>query len=252
MMKQQILVVGGDTGLRATLARWLIGAGYQVELAESARHARKVLANEKIGLAIMASEPLDGGDLAWELRAAVDRLIVVTESADDSSRSTGQAVRADDYLVRPLREEDVLARIDAALRTDRDAREPAPQLLRFAGYTLDVVDCSCLDASGRIVPLTRGEFSLLLSLACRPGRAVSRDQLTRALAGRGAQRGDRSVDVLISRLRRKIETDPKSPRMILTVPTVGYKLVLKPQTATHAAPASTPVEEATATAAAAI
>src|SRR5712691_1445391 len=121
MMKKRILVVGDDTGLRATLARWLIAAGYSVELAESARHAREVLANERIGLAIVAPERLDGGDLARELRTAVDRLILVTE--DDSSLSMGPAVRADGYLTRPLREDDVLARIDAALRVEADAAE---------------------------------------------------------------------------------------------------------------------------------
>src|ERR1700719_4244017 len=73
MMKQRILIVGGDTGLRATLARWLIAAGYSVELAESARRAREVLANERIGLAIVAPERLHGGDFACELRTAVDR-----------------------------------------------------------------------------------------------------------------------------------------------------------------------------------
>jgi DNA-binding response OmpR family regulator len=247
MMKQRILIVGGDTGLRATLARWLIAAGYSVELAESARRAREVLAHERIGLAIVAPERLHGGDFACELRTAVDRLILVTEPADDSSLSMGQAVRADGYLARPLREDDVLARIDAALRTEADAAEAAPELLRFGGYTLDSVGRSCRDASGRIVTLTRAELSLLLTLARRPGRVVSRDELTRAVAGRGAERGDRSVDVLISRLRRKIEANPKSPRIILTVPGVGYTLAAKSQIATCTPPVSNPAAEATAT-----
>jgi DNA-binding winged helix-turn-helix (wHTH) protein len=93
------------------------------------------------------------------------------------------------------------------------------------------------------VALTRAELTLLLSLARRPGRAVSRDDLTRAVAGRGAERGDRSVDVLISRLRRKIEANPKSPRIILTIPGVGYRLAAKPQIATYKAAASNPATE---------
>src|SRR5712671_20525 len=148
MAKQRILVVAHDAGLRATLARWLIAAGYSVELAESAKHARRVLANERIGLAIAAPDELDRSDLAFELR-----------------------------------EEDALARIDAVLRTETDAAEAAPELLHFAGYTLDAIARSCLDASGRVVALTRAELALLLSLARRPGRAVSRDELTRAVAG---------------------------------------------------------------------
>jgi DNA-binding response OmpR family regulator len=237
MTKRRILVAADDAGFRATLARWLIAAGYSVELAESAKHARKVLANERIGLAIVASDQRDGNDLACELRAAVDRLILVTAPTNGSM---GQAVRADGYLSRPLREDDVLAQIDAAFGTETKA---APELLRFAGYALDAVGRSCLDASGRVVALTRAELTLLLSLARRLGRAVSRDDLTRAVAGRGAERSDRSVDVLISRLRRKIEANPKSPRIILTVPGVGYRLAAKPQIATDKAPALNPATE---------
>jgi len=239
-MKKRILVVANDAGFRATLARWLIAAGYSVELAESAKHARRVLANERIGLAIVASDQRDGNDLARELRAAVDRLILVTASANSS---VGQAVRADGYLSSPLREDDVLAQVDAAFGTETKAAEAAPELLRFAGYTLDAVGRSCLDASGRVVALTRAELTLLLSLARRVGRAVSRDDLTRAVAGRGAERGDRSVDVLISRLRRKIEANPKSPRIILTIPGVGYRLAAKPQITTDTAAVLNPASE---------
>jgi len=137
----------------------------------------------------------------------------------------------------------VLAQIEAAFRIETNPAEAAPELLCFAGYTLDVVAGSCLDARGCVVALTRAELTLLLSLARRPGRAVSRDDLTRAVAGRGAERGDRSVDVLISRLRRKIEADPKSPRIILTIPGVGYRLAAKPQIATDKAAALNPATE---------
>lgn len=249
MIKQRILVVGDDAGLRATLARWLIGAGYSVELAESARHARRVLAHERIGLAIVAPEQLDGNDLASELRAVVDRLIVVTAPAGDSSLPTAPAVRADGYLSKPLREDDVLARIGAALRADADTVEAPPELLHFAGYTVDVAGRRCLDAGGRILALTPAELTLLIYLARRLGRAASRDHLTRAVAGRSAERGDRSVDVLISRLRRKIEVNPKSPQMILTVPGVGYKLVARPiDTAPTASKPAVPAAETTDTA----
>lgn len=240
MAKLRILVVANDAGFRATLARWLIAAGYSVELAESAKHARRVLANERIGLAIVGSDQRDGNDVACQLRAAVDRLILVAPPTDGSMR---QAVRADGYLSRPLREDDVLAQIDAAFRIEMKPAEAATELLRFAGYTLDAVASSCLDASGCVVALTRAELTLLLSLARRLGRVVSRDDLTRAVTGRGAERGDRSVDVLISRLRRKIEANPKSPRIILTVPGVGYRLVAKPRIATYKGAALNPVTE---------
>lgn len=140
--------------------------------------------------------------------------VVADEPADDVSPSVGTAVRVDGYLERPLREGDVLARVAAALGTQADTAEAAPELLRFAGYTLDITGRRCLDASNGVVALTRAEFSLLLCLASRPGIVVSRDDLARAVAGREVECGDRSVDVLISRLRRKIEVDRKSPQMI--------------------------------------
>lgn len=251
IMKQRILVIGDDAGLRATLARWLITAGYSVELAESARHARKVLADKRIGLAIVAPERLDGDALAGKLRTEVDRLILVTGPSVDSRPSIGHSVRADGYLARPLREDDVLAQVEAALKIGARTAEAAPEPLRFAGYTLDPVARSCHDANGRIVALTRAELSLLLSLAHQPGRMVSRDELTRAVAGRAAERGDRSVDVLISRLRRKIEVNPKSPLLIITAPGVGYMMAANPF-ATHTALAPNPAAEATAPDAAAM
>jgi DNA-binding winged helix-turn-helix (wHTH) protein len=128
------------------------------------------------------------------------------------------------------------------LRPETNAAEVAPELLRFAGYTLDAIGRSCLDASGRVVTLTRAELTLLLSLARRPGRAVSRDELTRAVAGRAAEHGDRSVDVLISRLRRKIEANPKLPRIILTAQGVGYTLAAKPQIETDTAVSNSAAE----------
>jgi len=182
-------------------------------------------------------------------------LILVTGPASDRSDPSapgGTSVRADGYLVRPLREDDVLARIAAAVKTEVDTAEAAPELLTVAGYTLDAGGRTCFDASGAVVQLTRGEFLLLLSLARRPGRVVSRDELTRVVAGRGAERGDRSVDVLISRLRRKIEANPKTPRMILTVRDVGYTFAAEPQIATSRAAASSPAAEVMATDAAAI
>src|SRR5262249_23224993 len=157
--------------------------GYSVELAESAKHARRVLANERIGLAIVATDQCDGNDIAHELRAAVNRLILVTPLTDGSIT---QAVRADGYLSIPLREDDVLAQIEAAFRIETNPAEAAPELLCFAGYTLDIVAGSCLDARGCVVALTRAELTLLLFLARRLGRVVSRDDLTRAVTGRGA------------------------------------------------------------------
>jgi DNA-binding winged helix-turn-helix (wHTH) protein len=96
------------------------------------------------------------------------------------------------------------------------------------GFTLDLASRTLSDASGNEVPLWRSEFALLATLLRAPGRALSREQLLDAVSGRRAEPFDRSIDVLVGRLRRKIEPDPKAPRLIRTVPGVGYKFVLRP------------------------
>jgi len=239
-MKPSILVVADDAALRATLARWLMAAGYALELAEGPKRAREVIAKSDIALAIVAPDGLgaSGGDLARELDAQVGRVILIAghEPLGESPS------RTDGSISRPLNEQDVLARVTSALGAapTRDERA-APHLIRFEGYTLDADGHTCLDANGHEVALTRAEFSLLLSFVRQPGRVLSRDELTRAVAGRDAEPDDRSIDVLISRLRRKIEPDPKAPRLIVTVPGAGYKLTGNPQTTVLTAPAAPPL-----------
>ncbi len=102
-----------------------------------------------------------------------------------------------------------------------DQSGPAPEVLRFEDRTLDLAGRAFLDADGREVQLTRAEFTLLATFVRRPGRVLSRDELRHAVAGRTSEPYDRSIDMLVARLRRKIEPDPKAPRFILTVPGEG-------------------------------
>jgi DNA-binding response OmpR family regulator len=224
-MKQRILVVADDVSLRATLARWPMAAGYAVELAESTKRARD-LSGAGIALAILAPERMDDAeDLARGLADAVGRLVLITAPADKLAEKLASAASVG-TLSTPPQEADVLACVDRALGAV-PTPETGPDCLRFEGYTLDIAGRSCLNASGAEVQLTRAEFSLLTALARRPGRVLSRDDLHRAMVGRDAEADDRSVDVLISRLRRKIEADPRVPRMIVTVPGQGYKFGVK-------------------------
>ena len=110
----------------------------------------------------------------------------------------------------------------------------AAERWRFEGFTLDLASRTLSDASGKEVPLWRSEFALLTAFLRAPGRVLSREQLLDAVSGRRAEAFDRSIDVLVGRLRRKIEPDPKAPRLIKTVPGVGYKFTARP----HVAPAS--------------
>src|SRR5262249_27419875 len=115
-------------------------------------------------------------------------------------------------------------------------RQAEPSLLRFEGYTLDAGGRTLRNAGGQDIALTRAEFSMLLALARQAGRVLSRDELSQTATGRGAQPEDRSIDVLISRLRRKIEPIPKTPRIILTVPGQGYNLGVAAQVIVSPAP----------------
>jgi two-component system OmpR family response regulator len=232
-MKQRILIVAHDPSLRATLARWLMAAGYAVELAEGPKRAREVFTSEDVALAIVAPDRLGaaGLDLARELGRRGGRLIMVAEGPGDVGRLAGSALVSGGCITiaKPLDADDVLARVASALEPPPDGtKSAAPESLRFDGWTLDVAGRVLLDAGGGELPLTRSEFALLLALAQKHGRVLSRDELRRAVAGRGSDGCDRGVDVLVLRLRRKIEPNPKEPRIILTVPGEGYKFTPKP------------------------
>ena len=231
MAKSRILIVSEDASLRAMLARWLLAAGYAVELAESPRHAQEVVAKESLNLALV-DQHLADADFAGELVRQIKRVIMIAQPAPAGGARSDPSVRSDACLAWPCSELDLLKKVRSELESGPTvAVEDGPQRLRFEGYTLDAEARSCLDAAGREVTLTRAEFSLLLAFARQPGRVLSRDELTHVVAGRGATPDDRSVDVLISRLRRKIEPDPKMPRLVVTMPGEGYKFTAMPQEA---------------------
>jgi len=216
-MRERILVVAQDVTLRSTLARWLMPAGYSVELAGNDRRAREVLAREQISLTIVEHTP---GARIFDPGEKGGKLIIVTESSQKPSpRSTRIA---DANLSMPLDEKEVLARVEVVLRPKNTALR-APEILSFDGFTIDLAGRLLRDRSGSEVPLTRAEFALLVTLARHSGRVMSRDQLLDAALGRRADPYDRSVDVLVGRLRRKIEPDPKTPRFIVTILGEGYK-----------------------------
>jgi DNA-binding response OmpR family regulator/class 3 adenylate cyclase len=222
-MRSRILVVGQDVALRARLARLLNGAGYAVELAEDAAHAQRV-GLKNVPLALVAADALvrQGEEALTELRGVARRILLIGSGTAahpfglDVLDAAGERVLLDR----------VATEIEPAAADDAD--EP---VLAFAGYTFDVAGRSLTDATGSEIALTRGEFTLLNEFVQRPGRVLSRDHLLHVLAGRDAEPFDRSIDMLIVRLRRKIEPDPKRPRLIVTVPGCGYKFASRVQMA---------------------
>ena len=169
-----------------------------------------------------------------ELRDAVPKMIVLAEGSVDIDRLRRSLPTVDEFLLTSSNEGALAACVGKLIgHTDSTACEsrPAPGTLCIEDCRLDLAGCVFVDAAGREVTLTRAETNFLKELAASPCQVVSRDKLRRAVAGRDADPFDRSVDMLVARLRRKIEPDPKVPRFLVTVPGIGYKLVARPQCA---------------------
>src|SRR5262245_17812898 len=244
MMRPCVLVLARDATLRSTLARWLMPAGYSVELAENDRRARQILADRRVALSGVVARTRDGaGAPIFDPGENGGRLIIASERPQEPGRLTRSAPAADAYLSLPLDEQEVLARVVSVLRPSSEPGEaalPAPEILAFDGFAIDTAGHSLRDRDGNEVPLTRAEFAMLAVLARHAGRVMSRDQLLDAALGRRADPYDRSVDVLIGRLRRKIEPDPKAPRFIVTVPGEGYKFAVQVREIRSPAPTTPP------------
>lgn len=226
-----ILVVDDHRDIRETLARYLIKNGLRATTAESAAHARKALKAASIDLVVL-DIMMPGEDGLSLCRHLVETgsipVILLTAMADDTDRVIGLEIGADDYVTKPFNPRELLARIRAVLRRtslvpkDRDPMEQ--EELGFEGWRLNISKRELLDSDGVVVPLSSGEFQLLCAFLKRPKMVLTRDQLLDLTTGRTPTVFDRSIDNQVSRLRRKIEVDPKDPKLIKTVWGGGYML----------------------------
>ena len=224
-----ILVVDDDREIRDLLPRLLRKHGFRVTGAADGREMRKVLEAARIDLVVLdlMLPGEDGLSLCRWLRAnSRIPVIMLTAMGEDTDRIIGLEMGADDYLPKPFNSRELVARVRAVLR--RSAALPAAAEsadagpLTFSGWRLDPARRELHRPDGTLVPLTSGEFDLLVVLAERPNRVLNRDQLLDLTKGRDAVPFDRSIDVQISRLRRKLEDDPKQPALIKTVRGGGY------------------------------
>ncbi len=226
----QILVVDDDREIRDLLARFLVRHGFRVETAADGKAMWAVLRDRRIDLVVLdLMMPGDDGlTLCRELRGKSDMpVIMLTAMGEDIDRIIGLEVGADDYVAKPFNPRELLARIRAVMRragaAPRAGEGEAPaSVLSFAGWSLDTGGRILTGPDGQPVELTSGEFDLLLALAERPQRVLSREQLLDLTRGRESSPFDRSIDVQVSRLRRKIEPDPARPELIKTVRSGGY------------------------------
>jgi two-component system OmpR family response regulator len=224
-----LLVVDDDREIRDLLSRFLARHGYRVSTARDAREARGAVADARIDLVIldvmMPGE--DGLALCRQLRVESEvAIVMLTAMGEETDRIVGLEMGADDYLPKPFNPRELLARIKAVLRRagQRAGRADNGEgsVLLFNGWRLDLGQRRLESPDGVPMLLSGGEFDLLVALAEHPQRVLSRDQLLDLTRGRSAGPFDRSVDVQVSRLRRKIETDPKRPALFNTVRGGGY------------------------------
>jgi two-component system, OmpR family, response regulator len=228
---EHILIVDDDKEIRDLLGRFLDKHGLRVTTAGDGREMKKALSDWNIDLIVldlmMPGE--DGLTLCRNLRADSNiPVIMLTAMGEETDRIIGLEMGADDYLAKPFNPRELLARIKAVLR--RAANRPVKgddggfesAHFKFSGWTLDVSKRELFSPSGALVTLSGGEFELLYAFVTHPGRVLNRDQLLDLARGREAQPFDRSIDVQVSRLRRKMEDDPKAPSLIKTVRSGGY------------------------------
>jgi two-component system OmpR family response regulator len=225
-----VLIVDDDREIRDLLGRFLRKHGYRVDSAADGRAMMRLLEAGRFDLIVLdlMLPGEDGLSLCRRLRVASQiPIIMLTAIGEETDRIVGLEMGADDYLPKPFNPRELLARVKAVLRRSGGARlaqEDADEVLVFEGWRLDRGTRELRSPDDVLVPLTAGEFDLLAAFVEHPRRVLSRDQLLDLTKGRSAAAFDRSVDVQLSRLRRKIEADPKEPTIIKTVRGGGYIL----------------------------
>ncbi|QCK85258.1 response regulator [Phreatobacter aquaticus] len=238
-MKTTVAIVDDEEHLREAVAEYLELQGFDVLSYRNAQVFREESVGKAIDVAILdiAMPGEDGLSLARFIRKTRQTgIIMATAAGRPIDRIVGLEIGADDYLVKPYELRELLARIKSVLRRVKAApangQATAPQAvlqegrsLKFGTLTLDLDARRLVDAAGAPIDLTAMEFDLLQALATRPNRVLSRGQLQEFAHGRSADESDRSIDIRVTRLRKKIEPDAEHPRFIKTVRGEGYVFV---------------------------
>ena len=235
MAGNQIIVVDDEPEIRSILAEYLGGHGFTVRAAAGGAELRQLLADAPADIVILevAMPGEDGLTLARFLRQQGGvGIVMLTAAGELVDRVVGLELGADDYITKPFDLREVLARVRSLVRrlanAPARAERPAalqPHEIRVGRRILDTSSRRLREPDGTEIPLTAMEFDLLYALASRPNRVLSRDQLLDLAHGRGPEPFDRSIDIRIARIRRKVEDNPAKPSVIKTVRGVGYVFV---------------------------
>lgn len=223
-----ILIVDDHREIRDLVSRTLAKEGFRVTTAADGRAMRAALADSRIDLVLLdlMLPGEDGLSLCRKLRNESNiPIIMLTAKGDEIDRVIGLEMGADDYLPKPFGSRELIARIRAVLRrSEGKAVQTVSPPLRYSfdRWRLDTAARELLRSDGVTVPLSTGEYDLLIALVERPQRVLNRDQLLDLARGRSTSGLDRSIDTQISRLRKKLERDPADPKIIKTVWGGGY------------------------------
>ena len=220
-----ILVVEDDRETRTLIAKYLSEHGCNVITAADGREMTRLLTDHRVDLLILdVMLPGDDGfTLCRKVRAESQLpIIILTARGEDVDRIMGLEIGADDYLPKPYNPRELLARINAVLRRQNSSVGPETDVLAFAGWKIDVRKRELRDPLNARVAVTSAEFDLLRVFCERAGRVLSRETLLELTQGKNTGSFDRSIDVLVSRIRRKIEPNPPDVTIIKTVRAGGY------------------------------
>jgi two-component system OmpR family response regulator len=232
IIQPHILVVDDDPQIRALLEEYLAENLLRVSAVSNGKQMSEILANEAIDLVVLdlrlAGE--DGMAIVRTLRdSSAIPIVMLTGVREEADRVMGLELGADDYLTKPFSPRELLARIRTVLRRTKGAglahtRQREVRAYRFAEFELNLRTRRLKRRDGRPIDLTNGEFNLLAALLAAPQRILTRDQLLEASRVHDNEVYDRSIDIQVLRLRRKIEADPSQPQFIVTERGVGYIL----------------------------
>ena len=229
MTKEKIHIVDDDQRMCRLLGRYLEHGGYDVTYSTSGDDIRERIEDSSISLILLdiMLPGKDGLTLAKEVRQLSNiPIIFLSAKANISDKVNGLKAGADDYITKPFEEKELLARIQSVIRRakldtyDQTSKSQAS----FAGWSLDLVNQTLSSPEGDQVDLTSSEYRLLSALVSRPNVALSRDEILKMISGREWSPMDRSADMAIAKLRKKIEENPKKPSIIRTIRNKGYQL----------------------------
>jgi len=228
MSTQHLLMIEDDARLAAMVGEYLTQSGFVVTHMPDGESGLGALQDKPVDLVVLdlMLPGIDGLEVCRRIRAlpgdaARVPVLMLTAKGDPMDRVVGLEIGADDYLPKPFEPRELLARIRAVLRRHQGGAAPEHKLMRFGALEIDR-DARVVSVAGQPAELTSYQFDLLVTLAERAGRVLTRDQIMEAVRGRELEAFDRSIDVHMGRIRAAIEADPKNPKRILTVRGVGY------------------------------